>query len=174
MALSYNLGYQESILVHPTRRQIFAGKPYSTFPNIWQWVVSKWYKTNRTKHKYLSSCKRAHVSTIVLRVKKCKTAPRLNWNWVNWTWRCSSCGGGGILELFYSIEIVIVCGRARLFLSQNFYLKHIHFFGVESKKAMYFFPSFKSATKLLAVEGSQQREHTEGDRKQIFLAVNTS
>ena len=48
------------------------------------------------------------------------------------------------------------------------------FFGVEFKKAMYFFPSFKSATKLLAVEGSQQREHTEGDRKQIFLAVNTS
>ena len=34
MALSYNLGYQESISVHSTRRQIFAGKPYSTFPNI--------------------------------------------------------------------------------------------------------------------------------------------
>ena len=31
MALSYNLGYQESISMHPTRRQIFAGKPYSTF-----------------------------------------------------------------------------------------------------------------------------------------------
>ena len=28
MALSYNLAYQESISVHPTRRQIFAGKPY--------------------------------------------------------------------------------------------------------------------------------------------------
>ena len=40
MALSYNLGYQESISVHPTRRQIFAGKPYSTFPNIWEWVIS--------------------------------------------------------------------------------------------------------------------------------------
>ena len=39
MALSYNLGYQDSILVHPTRRQIFAGKPYSTFPNIWEWVI---------------------------------------------------------------------------------------------------------------------------------------
>ena len=39
MALSYNLGYQESITVHPTRRQIFAGKPYSTFPNIWEWVL---------------------------------------------------------------------------------------------------------------------------------------
>ena len=32
MALSYNLGYQESISVHPTRRQISAGKPDSTFP----------------------------------------------------------------------------------------------------------------------------------------------
>ena len=39
MALSYNLGYQESISVHPTRRQIFAGKPYSTLPNIWEWVI---------------------------------------------------------------------------------------------------------------------------------------
>ena len=27
MALSYNLGYQEIISVHPTRRLIFAGKP---------------------------------------------------------------------------------------------------------------------------------------------------
>ena len=33
MALSYNLGYQEIISVHPTRRQIFAGKPYSTSEN---------------------------------------------------------------------------------------------------------------------------------------------
>ena len=40
MALSYNLGYQESISVHSTRRQIFAGKPYSTFPNIWEWLIS--------------------------------------------------------------------------------------------------------------------------------------
>ena len=39
MALSYNLGYQESISVHPTRRQIFAGKPYSIFPNIWEWLI---------------------------------------------------------------------------------------------------------------------------------------
>ena len=39
MALSYNLGYQEIISVHPTRRQIFAGKTDSTFPNIWQWVI---------------------------------------------------------------------------------------------------------------------------------------
>ena len=28
MALSYNLAYQEIIFVHPTRRQIFVGKPY--------------------------------------------------------------------------------------------------------------------------------------------------
>ena len=41
MALSYNLGYQESISVHPTRRQIFAGKPDSTFPNIWQWLIHR-------------------------------------------------------------------------------------------------------------------------------------
>ena len=41
MALSYNLGYQESISVHPTRRQNFAGKPYSNFPNIWEWLLSK-------------------------------------------------------------------------------------------------------------------------------------
>jgi len=39
MALSYNLGYQESISVHPTRRQNFAGKPYSNFPNIWEWLI---------------------------------------------------------------------------------------------------------------------------------------
>ena len=39
MALSYNLGYHEIISVHPTRRQIFAGKTDSTFWNIWQWVV---------------------------------------------------------------------------------------------------------------------------------------
>ena len=39
MALSYKLGYQEGISVHPTRRQIFAGKPYSTLWNIWEWVI---------------------------------------------------------------------------------------------------------------------------------------
>ena len=39
MALSYNLGYQESISVHPTRRQNFAGKVYSNFPNIWEWLI---------------------------------------------------------------------------------------------------------------------------------------
>ena len=27
MTVSFNLAYQEIILVHPTRRQIFAGKP---------------------------------------------------------------------------------------------------------------------------------------------------
>ena len=42
MALSYNLGYQESISVHPTRRQNFAGKVYSNFPNIWKWVILIW------------------------------------------------------------------------------------------------------------------------------------
>ena len=39
MTLSYNLAYQEIILVHPTRRQIFAGKSVSTFWNIWEWVI---------------------------------------------------------------------------------------------------------------------------------------
>ena len=33
----YNI--QESISVHPTRRQNFAGKVYSIFPNIWEWVI---------------------------------------------------------------------------------------------------------------------------------------
>ena len=41
MALSYNLGYQESISVHPTRRQNFAGKPYSNLPNIWEWLIQQ-------------------------------------------------------------------------------------------------------------------------------------
>ena len=41
MALSYNLGYQESISVHPTRRQNFAGKVDSSFPKIRHWVISK-------------------------------------------------------------------------------------------------------------------------------------
>ena len=35
MALSYNLGYQESISVHPTSRQL-------VFPNIWEWLIS-WF-----------------------------------------------------------------------------------------------------------------------------------
>ena len=34
MALLLYLAYQEIISVHPTRRPIFAGKPYSTFWNI--------------------------------------------------------------------------------------------------------------------------------------------
>ena len=42
MALCYSLGYQEIISVHPTRRQILAGKPDSTFPNIWQWLIYMW------------------------------------------------------------------------------------------------------------------------------------
>ena len=37
------MGYQESISVHPTRRQIFAGKPDSTFPNIWEWLLYTFY-----------------------------------------------------------------------------------------------------------------------------------
>ena len=41
MALSYNLAYQEIISVHPTKRQIFAGKSDSAFWNIWEWVIMK-------------------------------------------------------------------------------------------------------------------------------------
>ena len=40
MTLSYSLAYQEIISVHPTRRQICAGKPYSTFWNIWDLLIS--------------------------------------------------------------------------------------------------------------------------------------
>ena len=39
MTLSYNLAYQDIISVHPTLRQIFAGKPYSTFWNIWDLLI---------------------------------------------------------------------------------------------------------------------------------------
>ena len=39
MTLSYKLAYQEIILVRPTRRQMFAGKPYSTFWNILDLIV---------------------------------------------------------------------------------------------------------------------------------------
>ena len=39
MTLSYNLAYQEIILVHPTRRQIFSGKLNSTLWNIWDLIV---------------------------------------------------------------------------------------------------------------------------------------
>ena len=34
-----HLGYLETILVHPTRRQSFAGKSDSTFYNIWDLVI---------------------------------------------------------------------------------------------------------------------------------------
>ena len=40
MTLSYHLGYLETILVHPTRRQSFAGKTDSTFYNIRDLVIS--------------------------------------------------------------------------------------------------------------------------------------
>ena len=38
-ALSVNLSYLETILVHPTRRQSFAGKLHSTLRNIWDFVI---------------------------------------------------------------------------------------------------------------------------------------
>ena len=56
MALSYNLGYQESISVHPTRRHNFAGKVYSIFPNIWEWVIA-----NNILSPYFQSTHQDHV-----------------------------------------------------------------------------------------------------------------
>ena len=52
MTLSYNLAYQEMIFVHPTRRQIFAGRPYSTFPNIWEWLIFMKYFTLQATETY--------------------------------------------------------------------------------------------------------------------------
>ena len=42
ITLSYNLAYQETILVHPTRRHIFARKTDSTFYKIWDLLISEW------------------------------------------------------------------------------------------------------------------------------------
>ena len=39
--LSYHLSSLETMLVHPTRRQSFAGKLHSTFCNIWDLVISR-------------------------------------------------------------------------------------------------------------------------------------
>ena len=39
MTLSYNLAYQETILVHPTRHQIFAGKPCNASGGLVSWFV---------------------------------------------------------------------------------------------------------------------------------------
>ena len=41
MTLSYHLGCVETIFVHPTRRQNYAGKLHSTFYNIWD-LVNAW------------------------------------------------------------------------------------------------------------------------------------
>ena len=38
-ASAVNFSYQETILVHPTRRQIFAGKPDSAVYNIWDLLI---------------------------------------------------------------------------------------------------------------------------------------
>ena len=55
MSLSYHLGCLETILVHPTWRENFAGKLHSTFYNIWDLVVSILHKEcsfylKRVKH----------------------------------------------------------------------------------------------------------------------------
>ena len=72
MTLSYNLAYQEIILVHPTRRQIFAGKPY------WVWHTLLFgtsetfsYTIVHTHHNFQSSLlggqsNEAKISNVVL------------------------------------------------------------------------------------------------------------
>ena len=45
-----NLIYLETILVHPTRRQNFAGKLDSTFHNIWDLVLYPKEVQNRVWH----------------------------------------------------------------------------------------------------------------------------
>ena len=55
MTLSYHLGCLETILVHPTWRENFAGKLHSNFYNIWDLVVSILHKEcsfylKRVKH----------------------------------------------------------------------------------------------------------------------------
>ena len=52
MTLTYHLSYLETILVHPTRRQSFAGKLHSTFRNIWAFVV---FRPNDAVQKYTLS-----------------------------------------------------------------------------------------------------------------------
>ena len=49
MTLSYHLGYLETILVHLTRRQGFAGKTDLTFFNIWDLVMFFHLKLEQTK-----------------------------------------------------------------------------------------------------------------------------
>ena len=71
MALSYNLGYQESISVHPTRRQNFAGKPYLNFPNIWEWLINV---TNYSKSPTKSKLKYSSEYTRKIRTSKRKTS----------------------------------------------------------------------------------------------------
>ena len=70
MTLSYNLAYQEIILVHPTRHQIFAGKPYSTFHNIWDLLIYYQYP--------LSVLSPFNISGVNLCFFKL-----LNWAWYN-------------------------------------------------------------------------------------------
>ena len=86
MALSYNLGYQESISVHPTRRQNFAGKVYSNFPNIWEWLISIFGPSSPV---HLRNIFRWGKSTRSLTNRSPRTsqAYRVQWGkdmWTNW------------------------------------------------------------------------------------------
>ena len=107
MALSYNLGYQESLSVHPTRCQIFAGKPYWTFPNIWQWLIYELiviigescsltpftlealdkHKQNKNKHKRSHFFPTSQAFQLTWRLKHSIVAARWSrWSrWLRWS-----------------------------------------------------------------------------------------
>ena len=84
MALSYNLAYQEIISVHPTRRQIFAGKPYSTFPNIWEWLIFVLTIYTNWSHlsKFADQASKYLVNTQEVRIQRC-SSPLSDSNFAN-------------------------------------------------------------------------------------------
>ena len=61
MTLTYNLAYQETILGHPEGRQIFAGKPYPTFYNIWDLLLWKFKYQVRLSYQVLFLIKNQEV-----------------------------------------------------------------------------------------------------------------
>ena len=70
---SFKMSYLEPILVHPVRRQNFAGKSDSTFWNIWDWVIYSWiwdftvFELNKIpKAPYLHSCQFVFLEVLVL------------------------------------------------------------------------------------------------------------
>ena len=53
---SFKMSYLEPILVHPVRRQNFAGKSDSTFYNIWDLVVYKYQYVQIYKYQCVQIC----------------------------------------------------------------------------------------------------------------------